>query len=38
MSRLEAMTRAGLAAPHPFPYQGSKRRIAKFILPCWPES
>ncbi len=22
--------------PHPFPYQGSKRRIAKFILPHFP--
>ena len=23
-------------APHPFPYQGSKRGIAKFILPYFP--
>lgn len=22
--------------PHPFPYQGSKRGIAKYILPCFP--
>lgn len=36
MSRLEAKTRAGPAAPHPFPYQGSKRGIAKFILPYFP--
>jgi len=36
MSRLEATTRAGLTAPHPFPYQGSKRGIAKFILPYFP--
>ena len=36
ISRLEAKTRAGPAAPHPFPYQGSKRGIAKFILPYFP--
>ena len=38
MSRLEARARAGAGAtvPHPFPYQGSKRGIAKFILPYFP--
>lgn len=36
MIRLEAKTMAGLTAPHPFPYQGSKRGIAKFILPYFP--
>lgn len=36
MSKLEAKARAGPAAPHPFPYQGSKRGIAKFILPYFP--
>lgn len=36
MSRLEAKARAGPAAPHPFPYQGSKRGIAKFILRYFP--
>ena len=25
-----------MAVPHPFPYQGSKRGIAKFILPYFP--
>ena len=25
-----------LTVPHPFPYQGSKRRIAKYILPHFP--
>ena len=38
MSRLEARASAGAGArvPHPFPYQGSKRGIAKFILPYFP--
>ena len=25
-----------LPIPHPFPYQGSKRNIAKYILPFFP--
>ncbi len=36
MRPLEAMAGIGPAAPHPFPYQGSKRGIAKFILPYFP--
>ena len=36
MSRLEAEARARPVVPHPFPYQGSKRGIAKFILPYFP--
>jgi DNA adenine methylase len=27
---------ASMTVPHPFPYQGSKRGIAKFILPYFP--
>lgn len=27
---------AGVNTPHPFPYQGSKRAIAKYILPYFP--
>ena len=30
------LPRAFPPAPHPFPYQGSKRGIAKQILPCFP--
>lgn len=29
-------TRGNLSIPHPFPYQGSKRGIAKYILPYFP--
>jgi DNA adenine methylase len=29
-------TVTGINVPHPFPYQGSKRGIAKFILPYFP--
>lgn len=30
------MASRDVAVPHPFPYQGSKRGIAKFILPYFP--
>ena len=36
LSRLLLAPAVGTTAPHPFPYQGSKRRIAKFILPYFP--
>ncbi len=36
MSRLETKISTRTTAPHPFPYQGSKRGIAKFILPYFP--
>lgn len=34
--RSSAAPNQGAAVPHPFPYQGSKRGIAKFILPYLP--
>ena len=34
MGRVIALDNASI--PHPFPYQGSKRGIARYILPCFP--